>query len=89
MNLLSARDRLCLEQDCSAGAKGNRKEGIQNIPRLDRLGSVIDDAYTVRSLSHSVDPSAWSYIVRGPSCQLALNIKSFKDVTSLINSSVT
>ena len=34
------------------------------------------DAYTVRSLSHSVDPSAWSYTVRGPSCQLALNVKN-------------
>jgi len=45
---------------------------------------LIDDAYTVRSLSHSVDPSAWSYAVRGPSCQLALNVKNlnFKDVTS-------
>ena len=66
-----------------------KETGVQNVPRLGRLGSVIDDAYTVRSRSHSVDPSAWSYIVRGPSCQLALNIKSFKDVASLINSSVT
>ena len=45
---------------------------------------MVDDVYTVRSLSCSVDPSAWSYTVWGPSCQLALNIKNL-DVTSLIN----
>ena len=33
MNLLSARDRLHLERDCSAGAKENRKEGDQSGPR--------------------------------------------------------
>ena len=36
MNLLSARDRLRLERDCSAGTKENRKEGDQSRPRLVR-----------------------------------------------------
>ena len=33
MNLLSARDRLRLEQDCSASTKENKKEGNQSRPR--------------------------------------------------------
>ena len=33
MNLLSARDRLHLERDCRANAKGNRKEGDQSGPK--------------------------------------------------------
>ena len=33
INLLSARDRLLLKRDCSAGAKENRKEGDQSGPR--------------------------------------------------------
>ena len=33
MNLLSARDRLCLERDCSADTKENRKEGNKSGPR--------------------------------------------------------
>ena len=50
MNVLSGRDRLRLERDCSAGAKkNNRKEGDQSGPREGRLG-LIDEAYTVRSL---------------------------------------
>ena len=46
---------------CARNRLENRKEGDQSGPRyvrqarLDRL-----DAYTVRSLLHSVDPSAWS-----------------------------
>ena len=96
MNLLIVRDRLPLgvwserkglPLDCSAGAKENRKEGGQSGPRYGRLG-LIHEAYTVKSLSCSVDPSAWSWIVRAPSCQLALNM-NFEDVTSLTNSSVT
>ena len=65
MNLLSARDRLHWSErkrlllDCSTGAKENRKEGGQSGPGYGRLG-LIDEAYTVKSLSHSVDPSAWS-----------------------------
>ena len=85
MNVLSGRDRLRLDRDCSAGAKkNNSKEGDQSGPREGRLG-LIDEAYTVRSLSYSEDPSAWSYTVRGPLCQLAQNT----DVASLINSSLT
>ena len=61
-----------------------QQEGDQSGPREGRLG-LIDEAYMVRSLSHSEDPSAWSYTVRGPLCQLALNT----DVASLINSSLT
>ena len=87
MYVLSVRDRLCLEWDCSAGPKEKKKKGDQSGPRYGRLG-LIDDMYTVRSLSHSVGTSAWSYIVRGPPCQLALNIKIL-NTTSLINSSVT
>ena len=50
MNVLSGRDRLRLERDCSAGAKkNNRKEGDQSGPREGRLG-LIDEAYMVRSL---------------------------------------
>ena len=62
MNLLSARNRLRLERDCSTGTKGNRKEGDESEPMQGRLGNLglIDDAYTVRSQLHSVDPSAWS-----------------------------
>ena len=59
MNLQSVRDRL----DCvgSETAAPTRKEGRRSErtevrqARLDRRST-----YTVRSLSHSVDPSAWS-----------------------------
>ena len=66
MNLLIARDRLPLGVwserkavllDCSAGA--TEQEGDQSGLRLSRLG-LIDEAYTVRSPSCSVDPSACS-----------------------------
>ena len=57
MNLQSVRDRLdCVGSETAAPTrKENGKEGDQSGPRLDRLST-----YTVRSLSHSVDPSAWS-----------------------------
>ena len=60
MNLQSARDRLRRERDCSADAKreqeGRRSELTEvRQARLDRRST-----YTVRSLSHLVDPSVWS-----------------------------
>ena len=60
MNLQSAIDRLRRERDYSADAKteqeGRRSERTKvRQARLDRRST-----YTVRSLSHSVDPSAWS-----------------------------
>ena len=60
MNLQSAKDRLCRERDCRANTKrkqeGRRSELTEvRQARLDRRST-----YTVRSLSHSVDPSVWS-----------------------------
>ena len=54
--------------DCSVNAKENRSEGDQSRTKIRqaRLG-LINDTYTVRSLSHSVDPLAWSQLVRSPS----------------------
>ena len=46
----------------TTGAKAIRAEGRQ--AGLDRY------MYMVRSLLHSVDPSVWSLIVRGPSSQV-------------------
>ena len=86
MNLQSVRDRLRLEWDCSAGAK---EKGERRWSEWTEVG-LIDDAYTVRSLSQYVDSSLWNYIVRDPSCQLTLNIKdlNFEYVTSPIHSSI-
>ena len=68
MHLLSTRDRLHLERGERATARlqhqrQREQEGRQLAVRADRgigrLG-LIDEAYTMRSLSCSVDPSAWS-----------------------------
>ena len=61
MDVLSARDRLRLQQEEKATARLQcwcQREQERN--RADRCKAYID-SYTVRSpLSHSVDPSAWS-----------------------------
>ena len=83
MNLLSARDRLCLEREeelllrlqCQREQERRRSEQTE-------VRQAGPDRRRVHALSHSVDPLAWSYIVRGPLCQLALNIKNLNfDIT--------
>ena len=87
INLLCARDRLRLEQveratarlQCWCQREQKRRQSEQTEIRL--AGRDRRQIHGEES-SFAVDPLARSYIVRGPLCQLALNIKNLNfDIT--------